>query len=69
MQMLYVVSKLAIKKAQIGNDQENAQSDTHTKKSYKPSEQLFPNRRPLSYKKIIYPNLNYENAHVTIFAL
>ena len=54
-----------VKKVQVGNDQEKAQSeihtqkprwektkltDTYTKKTYcKLSEQLFPNRQPLSY--------------------
>ena len=32
----------------------NWQSGTYTKKAYrKPSEQLFPNRRPLSYPNLI----------------
>ena len=65
-----------MKKVQVGDDQENAQSErkkkktkslkklncylcTSTKKTYhKPSEQLFPNRRPF-----IYPNLTNQKTN------
>ena len=42
-----------VKTVQVGNDQEKAQSESNSHSESKPSEELFPNRRPLRY-----PNLN-----------